>query len=418
MKLIKLNFLLIAIVIQLVSCSPKHENWTVNVKIPDNKIEKAYLFTYGLSRETILIDSTAVSNQNFQFSAINKDDNPQVYLFSFNKNSKGGVIFIVKNEDKLSIDYQGEYKITYMGNEYADELNKYFKIKQQGVDILKEMITIYQNKDLTEEQMQKKVAGIRTKTKDLENTKLQMLANIKNSDLKGFLVLDEILTQSVIDKNIFEKFASLLHENALNTQYGKRVNYIMTHFTAYKLNNDLAFSDYMTIKDRYEALSKSDKESEFGVSVRKNLDKLEQLLLGKTPPDIVAKTIDGKAFNLKDIHSKLILIDFWASWCGPCRMENPHYKKLYNEFHPKGLTIIGYSLDTDKNKWKNAVEKDDINWINISNLKKQNEDTVLSVYQVKGIPANILVKDGVIVARNIFGQELDSFISNSINQQE
>ncbi len=419
MRWIKLNFLFLAIALQLVSCSSKHGNWTVNIKIPNSKIKEAYLYTYDLSRVKILIDSATVSDGSFKFSAINKkDNNPQVYFFNFDKTGKGGIIFIVKNGDNLTINYRGEYKITYADNDYANDLNKYFAVKQQGVDLLKKTISIYQNKALTTEQKQKEIAILQKKMQAYEKNKLHVLASIKNPDIQSFLVLDEILTQSVIDKNIFEKYASLLNENALKTKYGKRVCYIMSHFNAYKLYIDGAYNDFMTTKRKYETLSKSDKASEFGVSVRKSLDKLEQLSLGKTPPDIVAQTLEGKAFKLSNIHSKLILVDFWASWCGPCRMENSHYKKLYNEFHDKGLTIISYSLDTDKNRWKSAVKKDGLNWINISNLKKQNKDSVLKVYQVNGIPANVLIKNGVIVARNLFDQELDNYIFNNIHQQE
>ena len=103
---------------------------------------------------------------------------------------------------------------------------------------------------------------------------------------------------------------------------------------------------------------------------------------------------------------KVTIIDFWASWCGPCRAENPNVVAIYNELHSKGLNIIGVSLDEDASKWKAAIAKDKLTWTQVSNLKGW-EDPIATAYKVDQIPATfILDAKGNIVAKNLSGEEL------------
>jgi len=110
--------------------------------------------------------------------------------------------------------------------------------------------------------------------------------------------------------------------------------------------------------------------------------------------------------SLKQSMGKVTLIDFWASWCAPCRKENPNVVALYNEYHSKGLNIIGVSLDQDATKWKDAIAKDNLNWIHVSNLKYWDEP-IGKQYGISSIPATfILDAKGNIVAKDLRGDAL------------
>jgi thiol-disulfide isomerase/thioredoxin len=109
---------------------------------------------------------------------------------------------------------------------------------------------------------------------------------------------------------------------------------------------------------------------------------------------------------LKESLGKVTIVDFWASWCGPCRAENPNVVALYNELHSKGLNIIGVSLDKDAKKWKEAIAKDKLSWAQVSHLKYWDEPIAVQ-YEVQSIPATfILDASGKVVAKDLRGDAL------------
>jgi peroxiredoxin len=133
----------------------------------------------------------------------------------------------------------------------------------------------------------------------------------------------------------------------------------------------------------------------------------QQLGDGKVMPDIKLKNPEGKEIALSSLKGKLVLIDFWASWCGPCRKENPNVVRLYNTYKNKGFEIYSVSLDEEKDKWMKAIEKDGLNWIHVSDLGGWSS-SVCSQFNISSIPFTILVsKDGKIIAKGLRGPALE-----------
>ena len=185
----------------------------------------------------------------------------------------------------------------------------------------------------------------------------------------------------------------------------------------YLLNNyfSTASMDTMEIAPLYRLLSPEVQKLPLGKILGEGIDKIRRLgqMVGRVAPDFVQPDVEGKPVSLSSFRGKYVLLDFWASWCHPCREESPYLVKAYNQFKGSNFTIVSVSIDRldYKDKWLEAIKKDGLSWTQLSELGYPNRAAEL--YNVIGIPQNFLINpEGKIIAANLRGEELIPALSS------
>ncbi|HLX67590.1 MAG TPA: TlpA disulfide reductase family protein, partial [Puia sp.] len=165
--------------------------------------------------------------------------------------------------------------------------------------------------------------------------------------------------------------------------------------------------DADTLQHIYNGLAPEIQSSYMGKELKQILDAVLLTGIGRVAPEFTQADTKGKPVALSSFKGQYVLIDFWASWCGPCRVENPNVLKAYRNFRSKGFTILGVSLDEKKDKWLAAIRQDDLPWTQVSDLKGWRNEVAVQ-YGVEGIPMNFLLdKEGKIVAKGLIGPNLE-----------
>jgi len=140
--------------------------------------------------------------------------------------------------------------------------------------------------------------------------------------------------------------------------------------------------------------------------------KAKPLALGQTAPEIILKNIQGKTIKLSSLKGKIVLVDFWASWCVPCRKENPKVLKIYEKYKNQGFEIYGVSVDRAEEDWKQAVVADGIDWVHVFDVQHQAAEN----YQIQAIPTTLLLdEEGKILAKNLRGEALEKRVAQALN---
>jgi thiol-disulfide isomerase/thioredoxin len=349
----------------VISCKKEGYEITVRAEGVENG-KNVYLQTLS-DNGTINIDTTKVENGIFKFEGQLKEG---IELALISIDQVNPMPFILENGSiKISINKDTIQNSNLSGTYNNEKVQEYNDKIMQLVD--KRM------------QFQK-----------LNNDKYNNA--IKANDTLTIRVLMDSISKFDEEKNLFDK--KFITEN--NKSF----------FACYLLQNLISKKIFPNseIIEIYTNLDKSVKETKTGKKVNQLLTELNSTEIGSIAPDFSGKNPEGKEISLKESLGKVTIIDFWASWCGPCRVENPNVVAMYKELHDKGLNIIGVSLDNPNGAqaWKDAIAKDGLIWNHVSNLQGW-KDPIAVQYKVQSIPATfILNKDGAIVAKNLRGEEL------------
>ncbi len=215
------------------------------------------------------------------------------------------------------------------------------------------------------------------------------------------------LTMDSINKALEPAYMKMIaaHQKLVSEVVIKNAGSLAALVGIQQLNPD----DYMDLyKKVYADLSKRFPGSKYLLNLKKNVESYGKVTDGVLAPDFTLTTNEGKPMALSSLRGKIVLIDFWASWCGPCRKENPNVINVYKNFHAKGFEILGVSLDDKKDKWLDAIAKDGLPWYHVSDLKGWESD-VAKLYGVDAIPFTVLLdKEGKIIAKGLRGKNLEA----------
>jgi peroxiredoxin len=251
--------------------------------------------------------------------------------------------------------------------------------------------------------------GFFKKSKKYDTEKQELVARI-NADRADTDAIDKI---NRLNSDFYERCKMFVNEH-------KSSPAVLAAVSRLNIQNELPL--FLQVRD---ALKTSIPKSEYYIGFRDQVARMEQqaqamkaqeqqsarldnlIPVGSEAPDFTQPTPDGKSLSLSSLRGNVVLIDFWASWCKPCRMENPNVKRVYDQYKSKGFEIIGVSLDRDKGAWTGAIAQDGLPWKHVSDLGFWN-NAAAQQYGVSSIPYTVLVdKDGKVLGKNLRGPALE-----------
>lgn len=317
-------------------------------------------------------DTVKVVKGKFEFKG-KFEEGPEIGFILLESVNNGMIPFILENgEINITIDKDTIQKSKVSGTNNNDKFQEY----NDGSNVIYKKMVAFQKANQQKFMEAQKANDIATMNS------LRQESMVFQKDMDKF-------SETFVEKNPNAFLSALLLENFIGRQTLEATK----------------------IEKLYNALASDIKKTKSGIRVNDFVKSLKAVNIGTVAPNFSAPNLEGKNVSLKESLGKVTIIDFWASWCGPCRAENPNVVALYNEFHSKGLNIVGVSLDKDAAKWKEAIAKDQLTWTHVSNLKHWSEP-IAKQYNVQSIPATfILDASGKIVAKDLRGAELKAKIA-------
>lgn len=368
----------LSLIVCLFSCKEEQNGYEINASVDSSANNQvAQLFRMDNSNR-IIEDSTTVKDGKIVFKG--NIESPDIHFITIN--SINGSLPIILENTKMDITIYKDSlpKSLIEGSKENDITKKYIK-EAKFLSVL--------NKKLMERSKKAQQSG-----------SPEAMAAIRTS-YDSFIKVAIDFDKAFIKENGDYTFAAITLERIVrgNSSSTEEIEELYNSFSEKVKQSNPAKKVKTYIKDN------------------KNKKKSVPAIIGNIAPDFSGLTPEGKTLSLNDVKSKVTIIDFWASWCKPCRRENPNVVKLYEKYHDKGLEIIGVSLDNNgqKNRWVKAIEQDGLTWPQISNLKGWKEPVAVQ-YGVRSIPATfILDKTGKIVATRLRGKALEDKVEELLS---
>jgi peroxiredoxin len=376
----KTQIIFIISIVLLFSCKPSTSNSDVEYEVivkADGVYDglRAYLLKTENGRNKTATDTAIVFNGAFRFKGNIKGAEMRTLTIDGVRGQTSffiepGLINVKIYKDSI---HTSKVEGTYNNSVFNDYKNKY----QEKIEAVEAIKTEFLNSKQDVEVLKKLQTTGDSLRSQLKNFGYEFIETNNNSDFSLY-ILDGLTSQKGFDLE--------LADSAFKT--------IETSIKTKNESNQLISN---RIKQKIESSPNKGK-----------------IKIGMQAPDFSAPNPEGKQVTLSDIKGKVTIVDFWASWCKPCRIENPNLVKLYDKYHSKGLEIISVSLERGNQKafWIEAIKKDQLRWYNVSNLKFW-QDPIAQAYSVNSIPATfILDENGVLIAERLRGAELEAKIKN------
>ena len=334
---------------------------------------RAYLKTNEDPRNPITTDTAVVYKEGFTFKG--QIEGTEMRSLTIDGVNGQTTIILEPGKIKVVVYKDSIYKSTVEGsfnNVVFNDYKKEYKAQMDNLNSVRKALMASQNDPTLTKSLKKQMDSLRI---ELKNFGFQFIKANTDADF-SLLLLNSVIDQKGFDLNL----ASEAYDQIDNSIKIKTIN------------NQIISNQ---IKTKIKLAEKS-----------------QLVAIGQIAPNFSAPNPEGEFVELNKIKGKVTIIDFWASWCKPCRIENPNLVKLYNEYHTKGLEIISVSLDRESQKdfWIKAIEKDQLSWYNISNLKFWQEP-IAKLYGVNSIPATFIIdKNGILIAEKLRGSQLDQKI--------